>query len=151
LHLNHAPHTIRPGTTGLHLNHVPHNERSYHARHNGHAAQRAYVPRLHNGRLHDGAGTTRLQDAAFSLHYSKKRAGDHASRTPNGQGLAAASRPSGTALQMDSKRQKSPDLGAKRSATTRCSAATPFQCICYIKAAISFITCSTFTDVRSVN
>jgi hypothetical protein len=43
---------------------------------------------------------------------------------PNGQGLAA-SRPSSRAFQVDSKRQNSPDLGVKRSATTRCSAATP--------------------------
>jgi hypothetical protein len=45
----------------------------------------------------------------------------------NDQGSAAASRPDGTAFQVDSKRQKSPDLGAKRSAATHCWAATRFD------------------------
>jgi hypothetical protein len=56
LHLNHTQHTITHCTTRLQPNHTQHtirlpiagaqhNERSYHTRHNGQSAQRAFVPR----------------------------------------------------------------------------------------------------------
>ena len=58
------------------------NGRSYHTRHNGHSAPRAFVPRLHNGRLHDGASTTGLQEAQLASSHRKRNV-DHIPRTPN--------------------------------------------------------------------
>ena len=75
---NHAPHPIRLPRTGARHNGLP-----YHARQNGHSAQRAFVPRLHKGRLHDGAGITGVPKWKPTDHH-QKRDSDHLPRTPNG-------------------------------------------------------------------
>ena len=89
-------------TTGLHLEprpsgitlpvtRLPHNELSYHALHNAPSAQRAFIPHRHNGLLHNGVGTTRLQDARFATSGTKRECHlrRHGCRT--GCRLAAAS------------------------------------------------------------
>jgi hypothetical protein len=71
---------ITPCTTGLERNYVQHTTRlpttsalhhelSYHTLHNGQSAQRTFVPRLHNGRLHDGGGTTGVLEARFAAFH----------------------------------------------------------------------------------
>jgi len=95
-HLHNGPRSeprqkgITPSTTGFDRNHVPHNGRSSHAWHNGTPAQRALVPHRHNERRHDGAGTTRLQDARFAARIARKGMAITLPRTPNGLPLSCA-------------------------------------------------------------
>jgi len=75
--LNHAQHTTTLPRTG-----AQHHGRAYHTRHNGPSAPRACVPRRHNGLLHDGVGTTGLQDARFAASHPKK---ERRSRSPDAE------------------------------------------------------------------
>ena len=86
LHLNHTPYTITLPRTS-----APHNGPAYHALHHELPAQRAFVPRRHNGLVHDGAGTTGARGARLTAP-ARKREANHVPRTPNGLAFSCRER-----------------------------------------------------------
>jgi len=116
---------ITPCTTGLEKNHaqhtttlpwagLQHNGPAYHACTTGNPQNGRSYHALHHGRLHDGAGTTGLQEASFGSSIEKGMA-----TTCPGRRTAWCS----AAASAPQQASKMPTISrAKRSAATPCSA-----------------------------